>query len=229
MNFNAATQQTVEERGVSVSAPLSIEEVRDQFREYDQAIDQMVEQSQGHDVKNDATVKAAVSMAGQAKQLYNRIEKQRKDIVEEPNRFVKTVNAFCKDYQSRLEKIERTLKQKISDYRYQIELARREQERRAQEETKKLQAALDKEAKEKGVDSIKVAPVVVPEAETVVRTEEGSSYEVSVWICEVVEPGSVPREYCEPVKKLLDNAVKMGVREIPGCKIYEKIDIRLRT
>ena len=229
MDFNTATNTPKTRGNTEVSVPTSLEAVKARFVEYDQAIDQMVEQSQEHEIKDDATVRAAVSMASQSKQLYNRIEKQRKEIVEEPNHFVKGVNGFCKNYQARLQGIENGLKQKISDYRYQIELARREQERRAQEAARKLQEKLNKDAEKKGVAPIAVAPVIVPDKEKIIRTEEGSSYEVSVWICEVTDPAKVPREYCEPVKRLLDNAVKMGVREIPGCKIYEKIDIRLRT
>jgi hypothetical protein len=39
----------------------------------------------------------------------------------------------------------------------------------------------------------------------------------------------VPREYCEPSKRLLDDAVKMGIREIAGCKIEEVSETRFRT
>ena len=40
---------------------------------------------------------------------------------------------------------------------------------------------------------------------------------------------AVPREFCEPVRRLINEAIKSGVREIPGVKIYEKTDIRYRT
>ncbi|MFA5359317.1 MAG: hypothetical protein WC310_05910 [Patescibacteria group bacterium] len=42
------------------------------------------------------------------------------------------------------------------------------------------------------------------------------------WTFEVVQPLLVPREFCEPVDKLIREAVKGGKREIAGVRIFEK-------
>ena len=74
------------------------------------------------------------------------------------------------------------------------------------------------------------AEIVIPKEKTTIKSESGTtSYEVKRWVCTVLDPAAVPKEYCEPVKKLLDDAVKMGAREIPGCKIEEITETRFRT
>jgi len=71
---------------------------------------------------------------------------------------------------------------------------------------------------------------VIPKQETVTRTESGtSSYQAKTWKCYIERPDEVPREYCEPVGRLLNNAVKQGIRTIPGCRIVEESDTRFRT
>jgi len=73
------------------------------------------------------------------------------------------------------------------------------------------------------------APVVAP-AETVTRTESGTSaYQAKTWKCYVDYPDQVPREYCVPDGRLLNQAVKQGIRTIPGCRIVEEKDTKFRT
>jgi hypothetical protein len=42
------------------------------------------------------------------------------------------------------------------------------------------------------------------------------------WVFEIEKPLLVPRQYCEPVEKLIRAAVKSGVRSIDGVRIFEK-------
>ena len=59
----------------------------------------------------------------------------------------------------------------------------------------------------------------------VVRTTGGMGKMSSTedWQFTVEVPSAVPREFCEPVDKLIRAAVKSGVREISGVKIYNKM------
>jgi hypothetical protein len=107
---------------------------------------------------------------------------------------------------------------------------RAKQELLAKKEAEKLQKKLDKQAEKAGVSALVVATPVIPETKTTIKSETGStSYEVKRWVCTVTDAALVPRQYCEPVKKLLDDAVKLGVREIRGCAIEEITDIRFRA
>ena len=48
-----------------------------------------------------------------------------------------------------------------------------------------------------------------------------------VWKFEVIDPASVPRELCEPVDKLIRQAIALGHREIPGVRVYEDLSVRV--
>ena len=61
-----------------------------------------------------------------------------------------------------------------------------------------------------------------------VITDHGTSKVESVWKCTVVDTAAVPRNFCTPDQGLLDAAVITGVREIPGCKIEEVFDTKIR-
>jgi len=109
-------------------------------------------------------------------------------------------------------------------------LERREAERKAQEEVRKLQAKLDAQAKKTGVAPIQVqAPVMVPQ-KTVSRSDNGSAAHIRrVWKAEIVDVQAVPREFCSPDMRLINEAVKAGIREVPGLRIFEDIQTILRT
>jgi hypothetical protein len=118
--------------------------------------------------------------------------------------------------------------------------AREEAERKAVEEAKAKKAseeeieaakkAAAEEAAKHEVQAPQVPDIIIPRQETVTRTESGtSSHQVKTWKCFVERPELVPREYCAPDGRLLNNAVKMGVRDIPGCRIEEVSDTRFRT
>lgn len=118
--------------------------------------------------------------------------------------------------------------------------AREEAARIAEEEARKKKAsddeiaaarkAAEEEAKKHEVVAPTVTIPVIPTTNNVTRTETGtSSHQVKVWKCRVVDASLVPRQYCEPSTKLLNDAVKLGVREIPGCVIEELSDTRFRT
>ncbi len=92
----------------------------------------------------------------------------------------------------------------------------------------KKQAA--EEAAKHEIQAPQVPDLIIPKQETVTRTETGaSSYQVKSWKCTIIDAPLVPRQFCEPSQKFLNDAVKQGVREIPGCKIEEITETRFRT
>ena len=105
-------------------------------------------------------------------------------------------------------------------------------------------AALEKKAEEERLGAIRkaeeeanrnevVAPTVVApvvcEQSRITRTESGNAYQAKRWTCRIVDEKKVPREYCEPSQKLLNDSVKMGTRVIDGCIIEEITETRFRT
>jgi hypothetical protein len=104
-------------------------------------------------------------------------------------------------------------------------------------------AKAEKEAKEKGAtpEQVKaevakaedgaakiavVAPTVVapviPETQRAVRTEEGSAHQRKIWTYEVLDPALVPVEYKIVNEQSIRDAIKTGIREIPGVRIFEE-------
>jgi hypothetical protein len=209
---------------------LSLEAVRPQFSEYLIRVAGMKRDAEAITVENDETLKYAVALGGEAKKIVKALDAKRKDVTAEAADFVKSVNGFIKMFTDKLDDIEKALKKKIGDYQYRVELERRKQEETAKKAAAELQAKIDAEAKQAGVEAPVVVAPVIPKTRPIVRTETGtSSYQANRWICTVIDPAAVPREYCEPSKKLLDDAVKMGIREIAGCKIEEVSENRFRT
>lgn len=209
--------------------PYDLEGVKDKILAYTQQLDAIFEQAQVHEVSDEQSLVKAVEMGTKVKDLWKKIEEVRKQEIQEPNGFVKSVNTFAKVFQDRLVNIEKMFKKKVADYQYHRELERREAERKAREEAEKLQKQLDKEAKKKGVEPVKVGEMVLPEAPKVTRTETGASHQRLHWTFEVVDAEKIPREYLVPDEKKIRQAVAMGLREIPGVKIFEKASTVFRT
>ncbi|MBW2094182.1 MAG: hypothetical protein JRI80_04770, partial [Deltaproteobacteria bacterium] len=210
--------------------PFDLDRVKARFNKHLETIENMLNQANEHRVDSEETVQQAVAMAGDSKRLGKDLEAKRKEIVKAPNQYVRSVNAFVKNFTRPLNKIEAVLKTKIAHYQYQLELERREQERKAKEEAARLQVQLKKEAQEKGVEPAKVVPIAVPEADKVVRSGAGASAHTRrVWKAEIVDPDAVPREFCSPDIKKINEAVKAGIREMAGVRIWEDVQTILRT
>lgn len=210
--------------------PFDMAKVKADLEPYRKAVESMAFQASKHQVTDDKSNGEAVGMAGQAKRLGKDIEDERKRIIKDPSQFVKSVNGLVKEFTAMLDEIEAGLKKKIGTYQYQQEMKRREAERKAQEEAAALQAKLDAEAKEKNIEAPKVIAPVAAAAPKVTRTDNGvSAHTRKVWKCEVTDESQVPRDFCVPSQTLLNEAVKKGVREIPGCRIFEDVQTVLRT
>lgn len=108
---------------------------------------------------------------------------------------------------------------------------REEAERKAREAAEKLakekdeatRIALAKEIEEETLAAAAPTPQapLMTEKQEVVRTAEGSSYSKFTWKGRIVEPDLVPRDLCSPDQKLIDAAVKGGIRSILGCIVEE--------
>lgn len=230
MNLAAALENSEQATGQNVPAVLSLEVVKPRFDHYVKEVDKMVKSAELIVVKDEESNKLAVSFGGEVKKIAKLIEARKKEVTADASDFVKAVNGFCKIFTDKLTGIEGGLKKKISDYSAKVELERRKQEEIARKAAIELQKKIDKDAKKAGVEAPTVPAPVIPKQETVTRTETGTSaFQVKRWVCTVNDPAQVPREFCEPSTKLLNDAVKQGVRTIAGCTIEEKAETRFRT
>jgi hypothetical protein len=230
VDFSAATKPKSQRQKPLPPAKLyDLEPIKKQFAVYSAEIDKMVAEAEALELTDTNSMTQAVTFGTLAKQLFKKIEEARKRETQEPGDFVRTVNRFAKTYQDRLKAIEDGLKKKISDFRYQKELERREAELKAEKERQKLQEKLDEEAEVRGVETVQVEPQVVPKEDTTTRTETGTSHQRLHWTFEIVDAEKIPREYLIPDEKKLRQAVAMGLRKIPGLEIFEKASTVFRT
>ena len=74
---------------------------------------------------------------------------------------------------------------------------------------------------------VAVAPVI-PEIPKAVRTESGSAHQRMTWEFEIEDATKVPRAYLAIDEKLIRQAVKAGIRQIPGVRIFEQASTTFR-
>ena len=250
MDFMAAINTTDETPVPTKSAPAVIN-INDSNqaclvlkKTYLPEIERMKAQAFAHIVKDEQTHNEAITMAGQAKKMATAIEKKRKEIIEAPGEFVKTVNNFVKVFRDSLDEIDRKLKSGIQSHMIKVQMEQREAQERARIEAAKVQRELDARAAvlnaqreeqaakaeqagipAKPLEPEVMAPVVVAPVvpvQKVFRSETGSSVHLRKdWVWEVTDLENVPTKYLVIDKVAVNQAIKSGIREIPGIRIFE--------
>ena len=209
--------------------PLDIEAAKKSLSVYEQKIDEMKKQVERMNVDSERSAAICTEFIAQAATLQKLIDTNRKSIVEDPYKFYKKITAFGNLYVNKLGDIVTIGKKKIGAYQYEKEMHRREVEANAQRERDRLQKEMDARAKKAGVESVVVPDMIVPETTGPVRTEAGTASVSMVWTFEVEDADKVPREYLTVNVGAVTAAVKSGIRSIPGIKIFEKPQVRVRT
>jgi len=180
------------------------------------------------DIVDTASLTEVASMGIAAKKLSTKIKATVKQAIDEPNERIKQIRAFGGMFTEPLAQIVIEAKQKEKFYQSRLMLAEREAEKKAQKAREKAQAELDKQAEKMQVEPVKLSEIITPKAPRKTQSEQGTSYRVSKWVCTIIDKKKVPKEYMVVSQQLLNDAVKRGVREIPGCEIKEDFDIRYR-
>lgn len=197
---------------------------------YSAEISRMKQEAAALKVDSDDSNKTAVEMTAQAKRLARALKGETERLIEEPDRFVKAVKGTSAPFIKDLQGIEADLKGKIGNYSFQLELKRREEERKAQAERDRLQRELNAQAKAAQVAPVELPKMVLPAKATApVRTAEGTSGTRMKWTHEITGPlDLIPRVYLMPDPKAIQAAVDAGIREIAGVRIYEKPIVSVR-
>ncbi len=174
------------------------------------------------EITDDKTFNKAIEIVKQIKVGYKKIEDQRKEYVFGASKFVKDVNDLHKPYSSRLKNLETLLKAKIIAYQDKLEEAARKEQARIDEINRKKE-----EAHQKKIDEGKKVKDVVledkaPEPVTHVKTKKASVVFSTVTDWEVENKEDIPKHYLVPNNALITKAIRGGVLEIPGIKIFTK-------
>jgi hypothetical protein len=100
--------------------------------------------------------------------------------------------------------------------------------KKAEEERLEAIRKAEVEAKKNEVQAPVVVAPVVQEAPKVTRTESGSAFSKKPWVFEVINEVEVEEKYKSIDEKKIRDAVRMGVREAKGIRIYQETQINFR-
>lgn len=231
INFDAAISQG-DQSATSVvtnqrlDPAFAMQEIRESFLP---SIDEMADQATALQITDEGSYKLAIDMAAQARRLNKKLEEARKEKIKEQDAFVRSVNKFVKPFKDRLASIDTDLKQKISVHARKLEQERREAERKAKAEAEQIQKELNKRASESGTEAVEVAAPVVPQ-QRVTRSDSGAAVHTrKKWTWELEDIKQVPAEYLEVKATAVNQAVKAGIRQIPGIRVFETEEAVLRS
>jgi len=169
-----------------------------------------------HDVKElvvgtDEQQAYASGIRSKIKELQEKLKTRLNFLIGPANDYVKSMRKIFKSYTGDLDDTDQIIEDKMISYHDQKEEeARKEAERLEKDNQKRLK---------KG--KVPIPAPAVPVQKTV-RTEEGQTSFSKKWTYEITDPKQISREFCEPVGKLLQQAVDEGQRNIPGCKVFQK-------
>ena len=200
----------------------SIEKVKIKVAEFEKALKQLEAQAEAFEVKDDATMKQIVELGTKSAKLVKKLTADRKKRIEKEDAWVNTVNALYRPLTAVGKRIKDLCAKKFATYDHRVKLEEAKRKKLAEEAHAKLQADLDKEADQAGVERVEAAPIVVPETPKVTRVETGSGSIRMRWTWEEQDINLVPREYLMLDASKITKQVNAGVRQIPGIKIFEK-------
>ena len=228
----ASPEVVSEDAGINLipeHGPFDLEPVKARLAAFEPQIEMMVLAAREFQVDGPEALEQATTMALQVKKLEKDITAAKDKITRPYFEFKRDADALTKSYVTRLGQIMSALEPKIIACRRKLDAERQEQERRMQAEAAANAAKAKAEAEALGVEA---APAVVPvghKAETVTRTDAGAAHTRTVWKFKVQDETRVPREYLVLSDKLVNEAIRQGVRNIPGLEIFQEESLTIKT
>lgn len=182
----------------------------------------LINQANALEIKTAAQSADAVNLSGQLQDVTKQVKKKCEDFLEPYKKVTASINGPKKRIIEAVTKAKNIINQKIFQFKKQEDIDQAKQQKIIDEATAKLQESLKVQAKELGIKAPTVAPIKAAKPTRVLRGDAGTSlYARKGWKCEIIDPDKVERKYCLPSQTLLNQAVKMGVREASGCRIFQ--------
>lgn len=164
-----------------------------------------------------------------------RLEEQRVFLVKPLNDHVKNINAAFKEWVKPLEEADSIVRRKVLGFQREQAALRAEAQRLEQERLEKLeQIRIERlaELPEGLLDDLpedEPIPMAVPEMPRAIRGKSGSTSTRKTWTFEVTDDSLIPRKYLMADEGVILLAVREGVRDIPGIRIYQQESLAVRT
>lgn len=197
-------------------------------------------------IDSDERYQTATDMVGMVSRIKKGFEELRVFLVKPLNDQVKRINDRFKNEAAPLERADSTLRQKMLAYQHEQQLKRQAEEARlralAEAERARLQAIADKErakleakAEKKGIElppappPVEAVPVYAPPVAKTVAAAAASATMKTVWRFEITDKAAVPESFKLVNETAIGAAVRAGVREIAGVRIYEAQELAVRS
>lgn len=176
-------------------------------------------------VRDAPSLDVAANMLVQLKAAQKQVDAARVELLRPAQETVKKLQALFKPTLDELEKVERELKGKVAAYRTElenkaeaerVELLRKAEEAQAKGKAKQATAFAEKSLAVQGFTNTTMASA-------------GGSLQVSKpWDFEVEDVGAVPKEYLTVDEAKVRSAIKAGIRDIPGVRIFQRTQLAVR-
>jgi hypothetical protein len=177
------------------------------------------------------TMGYAAETVSLAQKIGKALEARRTELTKPLLEEKQAIDRRFKELTDRIEAIKKGMIEKIDAFKAAERLRIQEETRKQEEEAeqRRLQAILEAEnaQEELGIeipaDMLTPAPIAPLEAPSArIATASGGIGERKVWLWSVFDHAQVPRAYLMVDGSAITKAVRDGVREIPGVKIYQE-------
>lgn len=179
------------------------------------------------EITDEKSMVEASSILGVIASTKKRFEDVRKFFTKPLNDHVRNIKDQFKAQAEPLNRADKIIRTKVLKYNQEQERKRKEEEERLRKLVEEANKKAQEYAEITGEEHI---PIVIPQTEVKqsVKSNLGTTTIKKVWTFEVVNENEIPREYLVLDVKKVNEAIKAGVREIKGLKIYEKDEIAVR-
>lgn len=211
--------------------PLDLEAAKKSLKPYENKIKEVKEKLDAFVVDSDEAVILCTEVVSNASDLLKEMEASRKSTIDVPDKYVRSVNKFVKPYRDQIKGIVDSGKGKIGEYGRQKIMAQRKKEIEAKKAADELQAKIDAQAKKNNMQPVQLPRPVIGRSAGPVRSASGTSSTRLEWTYEVEDNAMdvLPRDYLMVDEKAIKAAVKAGIRQIPGVRIFEAPAVSIRT
>ncbi len=184
----------------------------------------LAEQCKNIIITNDASLEEAKELAKQAKKIETYIEEKRKEITKPLLDKKKQIDDFAKNLTQDLSEATKSLRLQIQKYEEEKERKRLEELRRLEEEKRKAEEELRKAQQSNDIVSQiqnieKVNQIAVNEMNLAIQKTSSLR---EIWTFELKDLSKVPIEYLQLNEAAVRQAIRNGVREIPGIRIFKQ-------
>jgi hypothetical protein len=190
--------------------PVLSDSVKEQLSMYDEQVEKTVFLASMINIEDQKSAEFAIGFAGEARKVKKRIESTKLAITEPYRDFVGEINCLAKNYTEKLDKVSEIIESKLTTWK-------KEEDKKASEID--LSAALE------SGDALTLAT----QDNSKLRASNCTAFERDVWKYEVKDIFQVPIDYMEINENSVKLAIKNGLRNIPGLRIYKETVTQLRS